>query len=175
MAGSSILITLNYSQLPPYILVKFKILTVGKTRAKHWLAPEAEFMQRIGRYTAIREAFVKEADQSLKNEPLIKETEAKSLREKMNADEVVIALDRRGKQVTSRALARQFEDWALHGNNKVTFVIGGPLGLAPGILERANWVLSLSRMTFPHELAKVVLLEQIYRALTIMRGEKYHK
>lgn len=156
--------------------MKIKLITVGKTKTKHWLAAETDFEKRIKRYAEFNSVFVKEASQkSLRNDDLVKATEAKSLLLKIEPQEFVFALDKGGKQISSQGLANFLQKKNLNGINKFAFVIGGPLGLAPEVLKRADYILSLSEMTFPHELAKVVLLEQIYRAFTILNDEKYHK
>ena len=87
----------------------------------------------------------------------------------------VIALDRSGKAYSSRGLATWLDDISIHVGGWVSFVIGGPLGLSPDILKRAQGVFSLSRLTLTHEMSRLVLLEQLYRAMTILKGEKYHK
>lgn len=120
---------------------------------------------------------VKEAPQhSLRNDDLVKQTESEEIARKLSGEEFVIALDKRAQQLSSERLAEFFQTSMLHGNNRLTFIVGGPLGLSEDFLStNANRILSLSEMTFPHEMAKVVLMEQIYRALTILKGEKYHK
>lgn len=87
---------------------------------------------------------------------------------------MVVALDPAGNLCRSEALARRLTDWRVQRQSRIAFLIGGPFGLAPRVLSRADWRLSLSPMTFPHELARVTLLEQLYRAFTIVRGENYH-
>ncbi len=156
--------------------MKIKLITVGKTKTKHWLEAETDFEKRIRRYAEFDSVFVKEASQkSLRNNDLVKTTEAKSLLLKIEPQDFLFVLDKSGKQISSRGLANFLEKKALHGTSKFTFIIGGPLGIAPEVLKKANYILSLSEMTFPHELAKVILLEQVYRAFTILSDEKYHK
>jgi len=87
----------------------------------------------------------------------------------------LVCLDRTGKQMDSTELAAQMERWEMQGQKKITFVIGGPLGLSATILKKADLVLSLSPMTFTHDMTRLLLLEQLYRACTIKAGEKYHK
>lgn len=120
---------------------------------------------------------VKEAPQhALRNDDLARQAEADEIARRLSGDEFVIALDRRARQLSSEGLAEFLQTSMLHGSNRLAFVIGGPLGLSEDFLNtRANRILSLSEMTFPHEMAKVILVEQIYRALTILRGEPYHK
>ena len=87
----------------------------------------------------------------------------------------MVALDVGGQSVDSEGLSRKIEEVAARSVSTLVFTIGGPFGLSDAILKRADWRFSLSRMTYPHEMARLILLEQLYRAFTIMRGEKYHK
>ncbi|MDD1707004.1 MAG: 23S rRNA (pseudouridine(1915)-N(3))-methyltransferase RlmH [Methanoregulaceae archaeon] len=88
---------------------------------------------------------------------------------------IIIALDQNGENLSSEALASRMKQYELEGKGSITFLIGGPLGLPADVLKKANWVLSLSRMTFPHQLVRLILLEQIYRADCINRNIPYHK
>ena len=151
-------------------------MTVGRTRESHWQAAEARYLARIRRYVTVEEVSVKEASlPSLKNEELVRRTEAEALLAKLDRREFVVLLDLEGRQMTSEAFARFLEQKGMEGAQRLVFVVGGPFGVAEVLRQRADLRLSLSPMTLPHELAKVVLLEQLYRALTILRGEKYHK
>ena len=94
---------------------------------------------------------------------------------KVPSGALVIVLDERGKQFTSKKLAEQVQEWQNRSIQHVAFVLGGPLGLSDQVRKKANLVLSLSKLTFVHEMARVVLVEQLYRAWTILRNEKYHK
>ncbi len=153
-----------------------KILTVGKTKSRHWQLAEAEYIQRIQKHSEVQQATVKDAARAAMSNPeLAKEAEGKNLLAKISADEYVVALDASGRQISSEQFAEFFHTQMLRGVSKFAFVIGGPLGLSPQVLKKAGMVLSLSKMTLPHELAKVVLVEQIYRAFSILRNEKYHK
>lgn len=87
----------------------------------------------------------------------------------------VIALDRKGKQLSSRELAALLEERGLYGQGNIALIIGGALGLAESVINRSDYILSFSKMTFPHQLMRLILVEQVYRAMTIMRNEKYHK
>lgn len=156
--------------------MKLKLVTVGKTKLRHWQTAEADFVQRIERYAQVQQVVVKDASrQAFRNGKLVKETEAKALAQRLYPDDFVVALHPTGMQMSSEAFARFFREKTLHGRSRFAFVIGGPLGLDRKILNHADFVLSLSDMTFPHELAKVILLEQIYRAMTILKGEKSHR
>lgn len=156
--------------------MEIRIITVGKIKQKAWQLAAADFVRRIERYTRVREITVKDAQwDSFKNEDLVRTAEAEEISRKISIDQFIIALDMNGEQIASEELAEFLQARMLHGQNKLTFIIGGPFGLAPAILEQADFVLSLSKMTFLHEMSKVILLEQIYRAFTIIKGEKYHK
>ena len=156
--------------------MKIKIISVGKTKQKHWQLAEVDYAKRIRQYAELEQFFVKEASFDItKNVDLVKRTEAKALLGKIDDSDFVIALDKKGRQISSEQFAKFLQDNMLHGINKFTFVVGGPVGLPEEFLRQSDMVLSLSRMTFPHEMSKVILLEQIYRAFSILKGEKYHK
>ncbi len=105
----------------------------------------------------------------------VKDKEGDRILGKINDQAYVIALAIEGKQMTSEGLSEHIEKLGVTGKSHIVFVIGGSLGLSEKVLKRANYKLSFSRMTFPHQLMKVVLLEQVYRAFRIVRGEPYHK
>lgn len=156
--------------------MKIKIITVGKTKEKYWQIAEAIYSKRIQRYVELEQVFVKEAPlDALKNLNLVKQTEANKIQAKIEKDEYVIALNKSGIQMASEKFAEFFQKKLLISINKITFVVGGPLGLSNELLNHSDLILSLSKMTFPHEMSKVILLEQIYRAFSILQGEKYHK
>ncbi len=156
--------------------VKVKIISVGKTKENYWRLAEEDYVNRIKRYVQLELLFVKESQiVALKNENLVKKTEANSIREKIQGNEFIVALERKGRQMGSEKLAAFFHRKMLHSIGTITFVIGGPSGLSDDFLQQSDMLLSLSKMTFPHEMTRVILLEQIYRAFTILRGEKYHK
>ena len=156
--------------------MKIKILTVGKTREKFWQLAESEFTKRIQRYQQIVHIFVKDASlESPKNVELAKKIEGEKMLRQISPEEYVVVLDRNGRQIDSLHFAEFIQHKLDQATKTLTFVIGGSSGLFTEVLGRANLILSFSKMTFPHEMFKVMLLEQIYRAFTIMRGEKYHK
>jgi len=132
-----------------------------------------DYLRRLRRYTGIREVEVREASR----EPTIpaqREAEAARLAERMPAGSRLVALAREGQGWTSAELARRVDEWRLAAR-PVTFVLGGSNGLAPALLQQAQLRWSLGPLTLPHELARVVVVEQLYRAFTILRGEPYHK
>ena len=156
--------------------MKIKLITVGKTKEKFWQQSEAEFSGRIKRYCALQEIRIK--DSGLNPEKMaekVREAEGTEILTHVQSGEYLVAMDVGGKQLSSEEFAQFFQTKMLHGTSRFTFVIGGPLGLPDSLLQKVDFRLSLSKMTFVHEMARVILLEQIYRAFTIIKGEKYHK
>ncbi len=139
----------------------------------------AEYEKRLTRYVKLD--VVEVADEktpdgaSEKEEERIREKEGERLLRQIKEDDHVVALAISGKQYDSLAFARRLDGFALCGRSRVVFVIGGSLGLSEQVLARADEELSFSKMTFPHQLMRVILLEQIYRGYRIIRGEPYHK
>jgi 23S rRNA (pseudouridine1915-N3)-methyltransferase len=154
--------------------MNFHILAVGKLRDQSVSALCSEYLRRLSRGGALAIDEVREERGSGEDKRII-ERESERLREKIPHGAYVVALDPSGENCSSEELAARIEHLALSGRSRFTFMIGGPLGLDKKLVQSADWVLSLSRMTFPHELARLVLLEQLYRADSIMRGEPYHK
>ena len=132
-----------------------------------------DYLRRLTRYTKAREIEVREASGG-PTIPAQREAEAARLAERIPAGSRAVALAREGQGWTSAELARRIDEWRLAARS-VTLVLGGSHGLAPALLERADARWSLGPLTLPHELARVVVLEQLYRAFTILRGEPYHK
>jgi len=151
------------------------ILTVGKIEDRHYKALCDMYVKRISHYLPVSTDYIKQAKISNSSAKEILKKESGNLLKKISNQDYVIALDIQGKQFSSEKMAQLFNNLAMRGLKKITFIIGGPLGLGEEILSRADLKLSLSQMTFAHELAFVVLSEQIYRALSILRGEQYHK
>ena len=156
--------------------MKIKIITVGKTKEKFLQFGEKEFQQRLARYCQIEWITVKEEKIIAgKSDQQIKANEAERILEKIAPKSWKVALDRTGKPMSSEDLAAWLQKKMNEGTSEFEFIIGGALGLDPIILNSVNQVLSLSQMTFTHEMSRLILLEQLYRAFTILRGEKYHK
>lgn len=155
--------------------MRFELLFLGKTKESYLAAGISDYLERLNRYTATEIRILKEG-KAKKNEPenLLVERESDILLKNVQGS-YLVCLDRTGKQLDSLELADQVEKWEMQGQKKVTFIIGGPLGLSQTILARADLVLSLSRLTLTHEMSRLFLLEQLYRAGTIRAGEKYHK
>ena len=155
--------------------MSLRLVSVGKPRQKGLAEAGREYAARIRRYTKLEEVGVKE-ERARKGTPTaeILKKEGGRILDRIGATDFVIALDKGGEAVGSEDLAKRLDrlkDTATVG----TLIIGGALGLDQTVLDRANWTVSLSAQTYPHELARVMVLEQLYRAQTILRGEPYHK
>jgi 23S rRNA (pseudouridine1915-N3)-methyltransferase len=155
--------------------LRIELLFLGKTRESYLAAGIEDYLKRLSHYQKVEIQTVKE-HRTKKGTPekIIIEKESQALLQKVK-DSYLVCLDRTGKQLDSQELAAHLERWEVQGLKKISFVIGGPLGLSAKILNKADLVLSLSRMTFTHEMSRMLLLEQLYRACTINAEEKYHK
>jgi len=152
--------------------VDIEIVAVGKLRPYYRQAAD-DYVRRLRRYAHVREQEVREASRA-PNTAVQRAEEAARLEVKIPDRTTVIALAREGVGWSSRELAHQLENWLLQGR-PLAFVIGGSSGLNSSVIARASARWSLGPLTFPHELARVILCEQLYRAYTILRGEPYHK
>ena len=148
------------------------VAAVGKLRSYYREAAD-DYPRRLKRYATIRETEIREASRSPSTTSQLRE-EGKRLTAKVAPGSTLVALTRDGSSWSSRELAAQAGRWQ-QLSRPVTLLIGGSLGLDPAVLERADQRWSLGPLTLPHELARVVMLEQLYRAFTILRGEPYHK
>ena len=159
--------------------MKITIISVGKIKEKYFVDAINEYSKRLSKYCKLN--FVEVKDEKTKEnassveEDLIKEAEAKRVLDKVSDSSTVIALAIEGKEYDSVRLAKQIEDYRISGVSDITFIIGGSLGLHQSVLDRADLKLSFSKMTFPHQLMRVILLEQIYRSFRIINNEPYHK
>ena len=155
------------------------ILCVGKIKEAFYRDAVAEYAKRLTRYCKlqiIEVADEKTPDQTtVHEENLIREKEAERLLKNIKEDAYVIALAIQGKKLNSVELATFMEKLGVRGKSNIVFVIGGSLGLHDSVCKRADYLLSFSDMTFPHQLMRVILLEQVYRAYRIMANEPYHK
>ncbi len=159
--------------------LRINVLCVGKIKEKFYTQAVEEYSKRLSRYCKLEItelADEKTPDEASEHEEnLIKAKEAERIIKAIKDDSYVIALAIEGKKLSSTELADKIDKLGLSGSSHITFVIGGSLGLAPEVLSRANYLLSFSDMTFPHQLMRVILLEQIYRSYRIINGEPYHK
>lgn len=159
--------------------MQITVLCVGKIKEAYLKEGIAHFAQRLKPYCSltIQEVADQPAPERLSEEELdrVKQKEGEELLAHLKPDQYVIALDIRGTAYSSEQLASKLKELALYGQSKVVFVIGGSNGLSKDVLRRANLRLSFSKLTFPHQLMRLILLEQIYRSFKINRGEPYHK
>lgn len=164
-----------------YVLImsKISILCVGKIKEKYLKDGIAEYSKRLSRYCKLD--IIEVADEKTPDgassvvEEQIKSIEGDKLMKHIREDDYVIALAIDGKMLDSVELSKKMESLAVSGVSHLVFVIGGSLGLSDVVLKRANYKLSFSKMTFPHQLMRMILLEQVYRGYRIMKNEPYHK
>jgi len=159
--------------------MKVTIVCVGKLKEKYWRDAIGEYSKRLSRYMKLE--IIELADEkapetmSLAQEAEVKEKEGQRILKSIKEDAFVVALAVEGKQLSSEELAEFMAKKGVDGISHIVFVIGGSLGLSQAVMARADFALSFSRMTFPHQMMRVVLLEQIYRSERIQRNEPYHK
>lgn len=155
------------------------VLCVGKLKEKFYLEAAAEYVKRLQRFCKLE--LVELPESRLPESPSPAEVqralaaEAAAIRERLPRGGAIIALCIEGKPCSSVELSRRMEELAVAGKTQLTFLIGGSVGLDESLKQQADWQLSMSPMTFPHHLARIMLLEQIYRAYQISAGTKYHK
>ncbi len=154
------------------------VLCVGKLKEKAYRQMADEYLKRLSRYGKYEESEVPDLPESTGSAALeeqVKAKEGEALLARIRPGDRVIALTIPGKMTDSPSLASHLEELRTGGVSRIVFVIGGSLGLGKNVLERADEEMSMSPMTFPHQLARVMLLEQLYRAAKISAGERYHK
>jgi len=159
--------------------MKITIICVGKIKEKYFTGAIEEYSKRLSRYIKLEILEVmdeKTVDgQSSSLDEQVKMREGERVLGALKGDEYVIALAIKGNKSTSEAFAKKIDELATYGKSHIAFIIGGSLGLSNEVLERADEQISFSDMTFPHQLMRVILLEQIYRAYRIINNEPYHK
>lgn len=159
--------------------MNINIIAVGKIKEKYIQEGIKEFSKRLSRYCKLNiiEIEDEKAPETLseKDMEIVKTKEGEKILSKIAPNSYIITLVLDGKQLTSEGLAEKFEDIMVNGNNDITFIIGGSLGLSNEVIKKSNYKLSFSKMTFPHQLMRLILLEQVYRAWRIIKGEPYHK
>ena len=155
------------------------ILCVGQLKEKYWRDAEAEYSKRLKRFVNLQITELKEsllpANASPADEAAVKEAEGEAILAKIKSSDHVISLEIDGKGLSSTQLSAKIEELGLQGKSSIVFVIGGSLGLSPAVSRRADFKLSFSAMTFPHQMMRIILLEQVYRSFKIIRHEAYHK
>ena len=159
--------------------MKIKLVTVGKLKEKYLKDGIAEYSKRISRFAAVE--MIELADEKTpdrasdsENEKIL-DLEGNRILSKIGDREFVVVLAIEGKTLSSEEFSKQLEQASINGSSTLTFVIGGSLGLSKEVKKRANLSVSFGRLTLPHQLMRLVLIEQIYRAFTIQQGSPYHK
>lgn len=159
--------------------MKITLITVGKIKEKYLKDAIAEYSKRLSRYCKLEIIEVtdeKTPDQSSEAvDNAIRDKEGERILKHIRDDMYVITLEIAGKMLTSEELAEKIENLGIQGNSNIALVIGGSIGLGREVLKRSDYALSFSKMTFPHQLMRVILLEQVYRSFRIINGEPYHK
>lgn len=156
--------------------VKITVVAVGKLKERFWADACAEYVKRLSAYTSIKMVEIPDRDPAKTGgEEAGRALEGKAILAAIPERSHVVLLDIGGKERSSEEIASHLNDLMLRGESSITFVIGGSCGVSSEVRARADERLSFGRITLPHNLARVVLLEQVYRAFKIMRGEPYHK
>lgn len=158
--------------------MNISIFCVGKLKEKYLKHGIDEYLKRLGPYAKVEviEVADEKAPENLSETEMeqVKDKEGERILAKVSDDTYVIILAIQGKMLSSEELAQEIDQLATYGKSKIAFIIGGSLGLSKAVEMRANYALSFSKMTFPHQLMRLVLVEQIYRAFRINRGDAYH-
>lgn len=159
--------------------MKITVITVGKIKEKYLKDAIAEYTKRLSKYCKLE--IMEVADEQTPDnasevvEELIRSKEAERILKYVKEDAFVITLEINGKQLSSEELADKIEKLGVQGMSHIIFIIGGSIGLGQEVLAKSDFALSFSKMTFPHQLMRVILLEQVYRGYRIIHGEPYHK
>lgn len=149
-----------------------KIICVGKLKEKYLTDAVLEYSKRLSKYTNIQ--IIEVSDSNIDNEKIALDKEREQIIKYINPKDYIITLEIDGKQLTSLEFASKIDEIFLHNSN-ITFIIGGSYGISKEIKDLSKFKLSFSKMTFPHQLFRVILLEQVYRSFKILNNEKYHK
>ena len=159
--------------------MKITVITVGKIKEKYLKDAISEYSKRLSKYCKLE--IIEVADEKTPDnasevvEDSIRSKEAERILKYVKDDAYVITLEIGGKQLSSEELADKIDKIGIQGTSHIIFIIGGSIGLGEEVLKKSNFALSFSKMTFPHQLMRVILLEQIYRSYRIISGEPYHK
>lgn len=159
--------------------MKIKIITVGKLKEKYLVQGINEYLKRLQSYAKVEiiEVSDEKAPENLSEAEMlqVKEKEGERILAKISDSEYVFVLAINGKQFSSEEFSKEIDQLAINGKSHLTFVIGGSLGLSTDVVKRSQKQMSFGKLTYPHQLMRLVLVEQIYRGFRIMRGEPYHK
>lgn len=155
------------------------IICVGKLKEKYLKEASDEYSKRLGRYCRLE--IIEVPDEKIpecassRDEQIVREKEGRAILKHVKNGMHFITLDLKGKAMDSEKFAKYIETCGLNGRSSIAFAIGGSLGLSEDVLERSDFSISFSKMTFPHQLMRIILLEQLYRGFKIINGETYHK
>ena len=159
--------------------MKISIVSVGKLKEKYLKQGIQEYLKRLGAYAKVDviEVADEKAPENMSEAEMleVKRKEGERILSQIAPDTYVITLEINGKMLSSEQLAAKMDELATYGKSKIVFVIGGSLGISDDVQKRSDLALSFSKMTFPHQLMRLILLEQVYRGFRINRGEAYHK
>ena len=159
--------------------MKIKIICAGKLKEKYLSDACGEYIKRLSRFAKLE--IIEVGDEKIPDNPsqsqeiAVKKAEGEKIKTHIGAKEYIISLCVEGKEISSEELSEKISKITLSGNNTITFIIGGSLGIDDEVKNMSNFKLSFSKMTFPHQLMRVILLEQVYRAFKINANESYHK
>ncbi len=153
--------------------MKHELLLLGKTKDAFIKAGIQEYASRLKHYTGIELTFLKEKGKTKGRVNIEKQGDL--LLQGVAIGALKVVLDAKGRQCTSEEFSKKIDEWEMRGIKKVCYLIGGPEGHSPLVLQKADFLLSFSKMTFTHDMIRMLLVEQLYRAYTIKAGEKYHK
>ena len=171
------LLAINRSEMR--IILKITIICVGKIKEKYLTDAIAEYSKRLSKYCKLEiiqlqdEKTIENASETVNKQ--IKDKEGERILKNIPDDSYVITLEINGEMISSEKMADKINSLGITGTSHITFIIGGSLGLSKNVSKRSNYKLSFSKMTFPHQLMRVILLEQIYRSYRIINNEPYHK
>ena len=162
-----------------YFMLHINLICIGKIKETFFRAAVDEYNKRLSKYCNLN--IIELPDEkipnnaSAKDKELVKDKEAQNILNNLKKDNYIICLDLKGKQYSSEEFSKKIENISINYNSSITFIIGGSLGISQKILDIANESISFSKMTFPHQLFRIILLEQIFRAFKISNNESYHK
>jgi len=146
--------------------MNIRVICIGKLKEKYWVDAVGEYSKRLTKYCNL-------TIEELKEDSLFEEGE--NILKRIKKETFVITLEIKGNMLDSEALAEKIESLGMEGKSDITFIIGGSTGLSEEVSRRADYKLSFSKMTFPHQMMRAILLEQVYRSFKIIKGETYHK
>jgi len=159
--------------------MRVDIIAVGKLKERFFRDAAAEYLKRLQKYAKV--SIIEVKDEPLPNSPSqseiarVLEAEGERIKRCLKENSYLVVLDITGEEMSSGDIARRIEGLFLQGKSRLAFIIGGVVGLHPSVISRAQWCLSFSRLTFPYQLMRIILLEQLYRCFTIIKGEPYHR